>query len=413
MGELVKRIWKSAAVLGGTLVALVGSGSVAAAESGYGAPWNNCVNSVVMGRGGGQVWAYGILKCPGARDYLNPDVALSGNNGAHGFEEALGACRNATYCETPKVYLPEVAGVTYKGSNSGTFSGIFAGPPDSVAHAQLTGGTQPSRAGTEAGSGRVRWADFDGDGRSDYVIVNSNGSVRVYLNRGGDGHGGWVDHGQVATGLTTDLSRVRFADFNGDRKADYIFINGNGSIGVFLNKGGDGRGGWQDIGQVAGGTTTDQNQVRFADIDGDGHTDYNVISSSGAIYTYVNRGGDKSGGWEYYGQIATGLTADRSRVRLADFDGYGKADYNLINANGSINTYVNAGGDGRGGWENYGQVASGLTTDQNAVVLADITGDGRVDYLVTSADGSVRAYRNDGGDGYGGWTDYGKIATGA
>ncbi|WP_286185302.1 transglycosylase family protein, partial [Streptomyces sp. XY431] len=36
----------------------------------------------------------------------------------------------------------------------------------------------PSGAGTESGgAGRVRWADFDGDGRADYVVLNDNGSV--------------------------------------------------------------------------------------------------------------------------------------------------------------------------------------------------------------------------------------------
>ncbi|WP_234371227.1 GDSL-type esterase/lipase family protein, partial [Streptomyces sp. XY431] len=60
-------------------------------------------------------------------------------------------------------------------------------------------------AGTESGgAGRVRWADFDGDGRADYVVLDDNGSVRVFLNKGGDGHGGWSDLGQVSTGMTSD-----------------------------------------------------------------------------------------------------------------------------------------------------------------------------------------------------------------
>ncbi|MEU6239265.1 FG-GAP-like repeat-containing protein, partial [Kitasatospora sp. NPDC047058] len=270
-----------------------------------------------------------------------------------------------------------------------------------------------SRAGSEAGSGRVRWADFDGDGRADYVIVNGDGSVRVYLNRGGDGRGGWQDLGQVATGVTSDPSRVRFADFNADGRADYITVNGNGSVNVFLNEGGDGRGGWQDLGQVATGVTSDPSQVRFADFDGDGRADYNVIDSSGAVHTYLNRGGDTSGGWVDDGRTATGLTADRSRVRLADMNGDGKADYNVINPDGSLTTFVNIGGDGHGGWVSLGQLATGVTTNQNAVTLTDVTGEGLADYLVANADGSVNAFANNGGDGYGGWNDLGRIATGA
>ncbi|MFD5433195.1 FG-GAP-like repeat-containing protein [Kitasatospora sp. NPDC127067] len=215
-------------------------------------------------------------------------------------------------------------------------------------------------AGTDAGTGRVKWADFDGDGKADYITVGSNGAVNVWLNRGGDTGGGWDSLGQVASGVTTDATRVRFADFDGDGLADYICINADGSVQVYLNRGGDGHGGWQPLGQVA-----------------------------------------------------SGLTTDPSRVRLADIDGDGKADYSAIGANGSISTYLNRGGDGHGGWADYGQIATGTTTDQNAVVLADFTGDHKVDYITTNPNNSVSAYRNDGGDGHGGWTSLGQVAAGA
>ncbi|MEU6239440.1 GDSL-type esterase/lipase family protein, partial [Kitasatospora sp. NPDC047058] len=97
------------------------------------------------------------------------------------------------------------------------------------------------RAGNEAGgSGRVRFADFDGDGRPDYITIADDGAVKVWLNHGGDpaGSGGWQGIGQVATGVTTDRERVRLADFNGDGKADYIVVNPDGAVNVWLNHGG-------------------------------------------------------------------------------------------------------------------------------------------------------------------------------
>lgn len=411
----MRKSWKAVFVTVGAVTALFASDAIAAADtSSYGTPWDkNCVNSVVTGHSGGQVYAYGTTKCGTGKVAIRPSIALSGNNGQNGLVDKTVSCSFGVYCETPRVYLPEIAGVTYRASNFGTFDGQESPPENAIAHGELVGGTRSSRAGSEAGAGRVRWADFDGDGRADYVIVNPDGSVRVFLDNGGDGHGGWSDIGQVATGLTADGSRVRFADFDGDGRADYILINPDGSVRVFLNKGGDGHGGWQDIGQVAIGLTTDASRVRFADIDGDGRADYNLIDANGAVHTYLNRGGDTGGGWTDYGQIATGMTSDVSRVRLADIDGDGRADYSAINPNGSIATYLNNGGDNHGGWTNYGQIAIGTTTDQNAVVLADITGDGRADYLVTGAGGVVNAYRNDGGDGHGAWTDYGQIAAGA
>jgi lysophospholipase L1-like esterase len=275
-------------------------------------------------------------------------------------------------------------------------------------------GHPPLGAGTEAGdAGKVRWADFDGDGRTDYVAIASSGALSVYLNRGGDGHGGWSVLGQVGTGTTPDGTRVRLADFDGDGRADYLTITASGAVSVLLNRGGDGHGGWALLGQVTTGTTTNQNQVRFADFDGDGRTDYVTIAASGAVSVTLNRGGDGHGGWTSLGQIATGKTTNASTVRLADLDGDARADYVTIATSGAMTAYLNRGGDARGGWLGYGQVATGVTTDATRVSLADFTGGGNADYLMTDPPtNAATLYSWQGGDGHGSWLGQGKVATG-
>ncbi|MFI9719723.1 FG-GAP repeat domain-containing protein [Streptomyces sp. NPDC052396] len=264
-----------------------------------------------------------------------------------------------------------------------------------------------------SGSAAVRFADFDGDGKADYVTVGSNGAIKVWLNKGGDGRGGWQALGQVATGATTDPSRVRFADFDGDGKADYEVINSDGSMSVWLNKGGDGHGGWQALGKVATGSATDQSRVKLADFDGDGKADYEVINSDGSMSVWLNKGGDGNGGWQALGKVATGSTTDQSRVKLADFNGDHKADYATIGSNGAINVWVNKGGDGHGGWQTLGQVGTGATTDQDDVQFADFNGDGKADYIVTDpTTNASRVYLWNGGDGNGGWTNLGQVASG-
>ncbi|MGW4383783.1 FG-GAP-like repeat-containing protein [Kitasatospora sp. NPDC004531] len=302
-----------------------------------------------------------------------------------------------------------VSHVTGQSFSAGTLDGHPTGDYKAYRYKKVVDDSTGS-AGTEAGTGRTRYADFDGDGRADYVVVEDSGAVRVFLNKGGDGRGGWQDLGQVATGTTTDKTRVRFADFDGDGRADYIAIQPNGAVNVFLNKGGDGRGGWTDLGQVATGATSDADQVRFADFDGDGRTDYVTLAADGTVNAFLNKGGDGRGGWTDLGQVATGTTTDRTRVRLADFNGDGKADYNVINADGSITSFTNKGGDGRGGWTNRAKIATGTTTDQSTVHFADVTGDGSADYLVVN--GPTNAFAYNGGDDAGGWTDLGQIAAG-
>ena len=275
-------------------------------------------------------------------------------------------------------------------------------------------------AGTESGTGKVRWADFDGDGRMDYVTLASSGAMSVFLNRGGDGRGGWVGLGQVATGTTPDASRVRLADFDGDGRADYLTLSSSGAVSVFLNRGGDGRGGWVGLGQVAPGTTADASRVRFADHDGDGRTDYLTFSSSGAVQVYLNRGGDVSGGagWQPLGQVAPGTTADASRVRFADLDGDRRADYIMLDGNGAVVTYLNRGGDGYGGYLGLGRTAPGVTTNTGLVSFADFTGDGNADYVLgNTSTNAATVYGwaggdNNGGANYGGWVPLGQVAGG-
>ncbi|WP_316529308.1 FG-GAP-like repeat-containing protein [Kitasatospora brasiliensis] len=264
-------------------------------------------------------------------------------------------------------------------------------------------------AGTESGGdGKVRWGDFNGDGRADAIIINDNGSVNVKLNNGGDGHGGWIDLGQVATGMTSDRTKVRFADWDGDGKVDYLYFTG-GAVTVFQNNGGDGRGGWTNLGQVTQGSTGDADHVRFADWDGDGKADYITLSDSGAVTVFLNRGGDGRGGFTPIGQVASGVNSDRSRIRFADMDGDGKADYNIINGDAAVTTYINRGGDVGGGWYLRPRIIVGTTTNQNQVSFADINGDNRPDYLVTN--GGTTARLSNGGDDFAtpGWLDWGQI----
>ncbi|MEW2372532.1 FG-GAP-like repeat-containing protein [Streptomyces sp. NPDC006656] len=276
-----------------------------------------------------------------------------------------------------------------------------------------------SAAASEAGgSDRIRWADFDGDRKPDYITVADNGEVSVYLNRGGDpaGANGWQAIGKVATGITNDRSRVRFADFDGDGKADYIVINTDGSLDVFLNQGGDSAGGWKALVKVAAGMTKDATKIRFADWDGDGRGDYIVFNDAGGFAAYLNRGGDQSGnGWPALGQVAGGVTNDRSRVRLADNDGDGKADYHVIKASGAVDLYLNRGGDViANGWKPIGQVASGVTTDHTKVQFVDFNADTHADYILGGTNGSATVYGWNGGDvpGGNGWTNIGLVAGG-
>ncbi|MFE2549859.1 FG-GAP-like repeat-containing protein [Streptomyces sp. NPDC059355] len=280
--------------------------------------------------------------------------------------------------------------------------------------------TAPRRAAANeaGGNDRIRWADFDGDGKADYIGVADSGAVSVWLNKGGDpaGANGWQPLGVVATGLTNDPNRVRFADFDGDGKADYFHIKPDGAVEVYLNNGGDPGNGWKGLGQVAAGLGNDPSKVRFADWDGDGRSDYLAFDDGGGVTPYLNRGGDLPGGqgWPSPGKVTTGSSSDRNRVRFADSDGDGKADYFLVKPNGNVDLYLNRGGDvvPNDGWKVVGRIATGLTTDHTKVQFVDFNADTHADYLLAGPGGSASVFAWNGGDPGNGWTDLGKVASG-
>lgn len=146
-------------------------------------------------------------------------------------------------------------------------------------------------SGTGAPSSRVQLADFSGDGRADYLVLADNGSMRAWTNNGAATGGGWISRGQVASGTGAPATQVRLADFTCDGRVDYLVVASNGALNAWINNGVGNGGGWVSRGQVASGAGPGD-QIRFADLDGDGKDDYLVVAANGAITAWTNRGGD-------------------------------------------------------------------------------------------------------------------------
>jgi lysophospholipase L1-like esterase len=226
-----------------------------------------------------------------------------------------------------------------------------------------------ARLGTIASGvtgGAIQLADVDGDGSADYLIIdNSTGAVQAYLNGGPNPSGGdwlWIPQGKIASGTPASsnpfLFYVQFADLNGDGKADYLIVSqADGSVQAYLNGGPDAFGGdwlWFPQGTIATGVGADPatTTLRFADINGDGRADYLVVNNiTGAVQAWLNGGPNPSGGWIWYpqGQITAGLGSTPSgqihNVIFADINGDGRADYLLVQANGDMAAWLMNGGD--------------------------------------------------------------------
>lgn len=279
----------------------------------------------------------------------------------------------------------------------------------------------------------VQFADMNGDGKADYVVVDRwTGALDVYLNNGMEiqGGNGWLPMRKAASGAAPG-AMVRLADINADGFADYLVVNpATGAIVAYLNNGMEvpGGNGWIPLGTIAIGTGAPGAWVQFADIDADNAVDYLVVGPDGGhTDAYLNRGGDlpsngsppfpartpqprqPATGWDPRHDWASGTTIP-GVIRYADMDGNGRADFVVIDeATGALHVVWNTGN----GWVGPVRYAGGAAPAAN-VRLADIDGDGKADYLVIDPNtGAVTAYRNDGGDPGNDWGYLGQIASGA
>ncbi|MFJ8751655.1 GDSL-type esterase/lipase family protein [Streptomyces sp. NPDC102441] len=283
-------------------------------------------------------------------------------------------------------------------------------------------------AGTGDEGDQVRFADIDGDAYDDYLVVHDNGSLEAWVNNdvAVKGKSAWKKLGQVAEGTGNPGSKVRLADLDGDKDADYLIVHSNGATEAWLNNdvAVKAAGKWKSIGKIATGTGID-GTVQFAEANADGDADYFVVGSAGTATWWANdkvaTRNDKENGFKkkgVYGDHKLDAANNARTVDFADLDGDGDDDYILVGPKGEIEAWRNDDVATRGtnAWIKVGRVAEGVSPGKKQrVVFADFNGDGRDDYLVVDdTNGRVRGWRNDGvfTKGVTAWTNLGVIARG-
>ncbi|KAJ7754555.1 SGNH hydrolase-type esterase domain-containing protein [Mycena metata] len=245
----------------------------------------------------------------------------------------------------------------------------------------------------------VRFADLTGDGRAEYLWLDINGVTTGFLNSGGPDTVGFLPQGVVATGVGAKREQVHFADLNGDGRAEYLWVHDNGSVNGWFNAGGrdDGPNAakikWVAQGTVATGIGRG---VRFADLNGDGRSEYLYLEEDGAMSAWLNIAGPNNGpnaakpGWLAQGVVATGPKngATRDYIILADINGDGRADYLTVDkTTGAVDAWINGGGPdeelnaAKVSWISQGTIATGVGDIGWAIQFADLTGDGRSEYI--------------------------------
>ena len=227
------------------------------------------------------------------------------------------------------------------------------------------------------------FTDLDGDGHVDLLVggVKPDSGFRVEW---GDGHGRWRREAGPVTGL--DPRAFAVADVDGDGGPE-VLIGGQGDqkgLQVW-KRAGDGD--WRlHSAPVERGEFRD---VALADVNEDGWPDIVAVrvdsEPDGGVYVWLN---DGRGGWKpHIGPMVEGVFTD---MVVADVDGDGHQDIVVARRGGYGDARRDDGhwrpvggvelwlGDGNGRWA---PKSLPVESDAEAVTVADVNGDGRMDVV--------------------------------
>lgn len=220
--------------------------------------------------------------------------------------------------------------------------------------------------------------DFNGDGRADVLWRDRSGTVTDWLGTTAGGFVGNFNDANVS--LTDDWQVAGTGDFNGDGRTDVLWRNSQGTITDWL---GTSTGGFTGNFRDANvNLATNWHVAGIGDFNGDGRDDILWRDQKGTINDWL---GTATGG--FIGNFANahlGLTVDWQVAGTGDFNGDGYDDVLWRDAKGAIMVWA---GTNAGGFETT--TTTFLGTIWQVASIGDFNGDGRDDILWRNRDGTI------------------------
>ncbi len=234
-------------------------------------------------------------------------------------------------------------------------------------------------------------ADLDGDGQAE-LIFPASASVFVY---------DWQANGSFAKTRTIDLTatgidatKVAVGDLTSAGSRDIVVADDYGDKGVvWIANDGAGTFGTPTAYAAADGVGY-YAQLLLADVDGDGLDDVvKLLSTASGVGVLLNKGDGTLNAQASYGITSVANFSTRSMV-VADVDGDGHPDlvvtgyvHNASTFTDTFSLCVNLGNGGDGTFADGKSFAfvqnAGKNINANAIVAADLNGDGRPEIITT------------------------------
>ncbi|MFL9582827.1 FG-GAP repeat domain-containing protein [Stenotrophomonas sp. AB1(2024)] len=235
--------------------------------------------------------------------------------------------------------------------------------------------------------------DADGDGDLDVAVAVENGANRLYLN---DGTGKLSQKPDAFGSITGDNEHVRVADFDGDGHMDVVFVaEDTEQHNLFL---GDGKGGFTRVSERLP-ATSQANAVAVGDVNGDGLPDIVVGNTTegkdGVAQPFLWLNDRARPGW-FVDATTTHLPSidvQAQGIVLADLDGDGDLDMAIASQDPINRLLLN---DGRGRFTDAtDRLGPQIPTETREVHVLDANGDGRLDLVFFNLTSNNRDWDKD------------------
>ncbi len=237
------------------------------------------------------------------------------------------------------------------------------------------------------------YGDFNGDGNIDFISGGNLGEATVYL---GDGNGDFTEHQTLTIGSST-ITDIKVEDLNNDGVLDFTATNSSGkNVYIYHN---DGSGSFTQEQRLTTGFDTSVSNVELNDFNGDGSLDIAVVGrygTFGGVEIYLNQGNGEF-------ETTTNYTFSSAKyniigdIEIGDFNGDNQNDILLVGQDPPLTIvgvhqilYSNGDGTFTEGTQNVGGNALYQTE------IADLNGDGLLDYVATETGGNIRLFFNQG-----------------
>ncbi|HWW61818.1 MAG TPA: VCBS repeat-containing protein, partial [Thermoanaerobaculia bacterium] len=227
----------------------------------------------------------------------------------------------------------------------------------------------------------IVYGDFNEDGRVDVAVLNSSGSVVVFLNRGGGVYDPAFDSRIVNPSSTSfSGSLVAAVDQNGDGHLD-LLLRWNNSIWTATGRG---DGSFTDTTRLQ---IVALSQWRTFDVNGDSRLDF-VDYGAQQIRTLLAQSDGTFRESETLDPNHPALAIDR--VATGDFDGDGRIDILSVSTSPLGSAFITAF------WQNAQHVHERQTFAIESTVkfsAVDLDGDGAMDLVGSEVDGKLATVR--------------------